>query len=98
MATSFNSAKNSSVTGQMDYFEMFMISGRTMSCCGAPGTWQISTYFQSDHSTLFDWGMTLFKLDMGLTDQFSASTEIAIRSGMFTEPTLELTFGWTARW
>lgn len=98
MATSFDSAKNSSVTGQMDYFEMFMISGRTMSCCGAPGTWQISTYFQSDHSTLFDWGMTLFKLDMGLTDRFSASTEIAIRSGTFGDPTLELTIGWTARW
>ena len=41
--------------------------------------------------------MTLFKLDMGLTEQFGASTQIAIRSGTFTEPTLELTLGWTVR-
>jgi len=98
MATSFDSAKNSSVTGQSDYFELFFLSGRTTSCCGVPGTWSVATYFACSSAELFDWGMTLFKLDMGLTNEFSASTEIAIRSGTFNEPTLELTFGWTARW
>jgi len=97
-ATSFDSAKNGSVTGQSDYFELFLLSGRTTSCCGVPGTWSIATYFACSSTQLFDWGMTLFRLDMGLSDQFSASTEIAIRSGTFTEPTLELTLGWTARW
>jgi len=98
MATSFDSAKNSSVTGQSDYFELFLLSGTTTSCCGVPGTWSVATYFACSSAELFDWGMTLFKLDMGLTNEFSASTEIAIRSGTFNEPTLELTFGWTARW
>ena len=98
MATSFDSAKNSSVTGQNDYFELFLLSGTTTSCCGAPGTWSVATYFACSSTTLFDWGMTLFKLDMRLTDLFSASTEIAICSGTSNEPTLELTFSWTARW
>jgi hypothetical protein len=98
MATSFDDTKNSSVTGQSDYFELFLLSGTTTSCCGVPGTWSVATYFVCSSTQLFDWGMTLFKLNMGLTDQFSASTEIAIRSGTFNEPTLELTFGWTARW
>jgi hypothetical protein len=97
-ATSFDSAKNSSVTGQSDYFELFFLSGRTTSCCGVPGTWSVATYFACSSTQLFDWGMTLFKLDMGISDQFSASTQIAIRSGTFAEPTLELTLGWTARW
>jgi hypothetical protein len=98
MATSFDNTKNSSVTGQSDYFELFLLSGRTTSCCGVPGTWSVATYFACSSTQLFDWGMTLFKLNMGLTNEFSASTEIAIRSGTFTEPTLEITFGWTARW
>ncbi len=98
MATSFDDTKNSSVTGQSDYFELFLLSGTTTSCCGAPGMWSVATYFACSSTQLFDWGMTLFRLDIGLTDQFSASTEIAIRSGTFNEPTLELTFGWTARW
>jgi len=97
-ATSFDSAKNGSVTGQNDYFELFLLSGRTTSCCGAPGTWSVATYFACSSAQLFDWGMTLFRLDMGLSNEFSASTEIAIRSGTFGDPTLELTFGWTARW
>ena len=98
MATSFDTAKNSSVTGQSDYFELFLLSGTTTSCCGAPGTWSVATYFACSSTELFDWGMTLFRLDMGLTDRFSASTEIAICSGTFNEPTLELTLGWAARW
>jgi hypothetical protein len=96
-ATSFDNAKNSSVTGQSDYFELFLLSGTMTSCC-APGTWSVATYFGCSSAELFDWGMTLFRLDMGLSDQFSASTQIAIRSGTFTEPTLEFTFGWTVRW
>jgi len=97
-ATSFQSAKNSTVTGQSDYFETIQVSGTTMSCCGAPGTWSIATYFQSDHSTMFDWGMTVVKLNLGLTDLISASTEMVVRSGTFGDPKLELTVGVRARW
>ena len=98
MATSFEDTKNSTVTGQSDYFEMILISGTTMSCCGAPGTWSVATYFQSDHSTMFDWGMTVVKLNLGLTDLISASTEMVVRSGTFGDPKLELTVGVKARW
>ena len=98
MATSFVDTKNSTVTGQTDYFEMILVSGTTMSCCGTPGTWSVATYFQSDHSALFDWGMTVVKLNLGLTDLISASTEMVVRSGTFGDPKLELTVGVRARW
>jgi len=98
MATSFDDTKNSTVTGQSDYFEMILVSGTTMSCCGAPGTWSIAAYFQSDHSTIFDWGMTVLKLNLGLTNLISASTEMVVRSGTFGDPKLELTVGVRARW
>ena len=98
MATSFDSVKNSSVTGQSDYFELFLLSGKTTSCCDLPGTWSVATYFSSSSTQLFDWGMTVFKLDASLSDQLSTSTQIAIRSGEFGDPTLELSLGWTARW
>ena len=97
-ATSFDSAKNSSVTGQSDYFELFLLSGATQSCCGGPGRWSVATYFDCSSTQLFDWGMTLFKLDFNLSDQLSTATQIAIRSGVYGDPKLELTFGWTARW
>ena len=97
-ATAFGSSHNSSVTGQSDYFELFLLSGKTTSCCDLPGTWSVATYFSSSSTQLFDWGMTVFKLDASLSDQLSTSTQIAIRSGEFGDPTLELSLGWTARW
>lgn len=97
-ATSFDRGHNSTVTGQSDYFELFLLSGRAESCCGKTGTWSVGTYFTSSSDQLFDWGMTLFKLDMGLSEQLRASTQIAIRSGTFGDPRLEFTLGWTARW
>ncbi len=97
-ATSFDSAKNSSVTGQSDYFELFLLSGTTEPCCGGPGRWSVATYFNCSSTQLFDWGMTLFKLNIDLSDQLSTSTQIAIRSGAFGDPQLELVLGWTARW
>ena len=97
-ATSFDSAKNSSVTGQSDYFELFLLSGRTEPCCGGPGRWSVATYFSRSSTQLFDWGMTLFKLNFDLSDQLSTETQIAIRSGEFGDPQLELVLGWTARW
>ena len=97
-ATSFDSAKNSSVTGQSDYFELFLLSGRTEPCCGGPGKWSMATYFSCSSAQLFDWGMTLFKLNIDLSDQLSTVTQIAVRAGTFGDPRLELTIGWTARW
>ncbi len=95
MATSFDETKNASLTGYSQYFESFIISGPLSSCCGAPGRWQIGTYYSCDATTLFDWGMTVAKVDMGLTDQFRFSFE-----AKFTDnpADTELTFGWRVLW
>ncbi len=47
---------------------------------------------------LFGWGMTVFKLEMDVSDQLTTSTQVVIRSGTFGDPRLELTLSWTARW
>jgi len=98
LATSLDSFKNSVLTGQSDYFELFSLSGPLSSCCGEPGEWSLSTYFQSTHTTLFDWGMTVFRFKANLSEGFSASIEAIVRSGTFGDPIMELTFGWQVRW
>jgi hypothetical protein len=97
-ATSFDPSKNSVVTGQIDYFETFTIAGELTSCCGVPGAWSAVTYFDHDSSQLFDWGMTLLKADVGVSEHFSLRLEAVIRSGELGDPVSELTVGWTARW
>jgi len=93
--TSLVDAKNSSITGYSDYFERLRIWGPAESCCGSPGRWEIRTYFQSTHTTLFDWGMTTVALDIVITDSIRFHTGLSIRS---TEPTWEWTGGWDIRW
>jgi len=97
-ATSLDPFKNSVLTGQSDYFELISLSGPLSSCCGEPGEWSLSTYFQSTHTTLFDWGMTVFRFKANLSEGFSASIEAIVRSGTFGDPIMELTFGWQVRW
>lgn len=96
-AVAFAPGKNAVVTGQSDYWELLRLSGRTASCCG-PGSWSISTYFQATHSTLFDWGMTVFKWEMELGEQLDGFAAITARSGTFGDPLLETVLGWTLRW
>ena len=98
IATSFDSTKNSSVTGQTDYFELLMISGTLESCCGAPGTWSVATYFNEDSPMLFDWGMSVIRATAVISDRFNFSFETVFRSGFFDDPKLELSVGWVARW
>jgi len=97
-ATALHAAKNGTMTGQIDYFEMVTISGPLMSCCGLPGTFSTSTYFQRASTQLFDWGMTNFRFGLSLTEGFSIETEAVIRSGELGDPTWEFSFGWTVRW
>jgi len=97
-ATSLDPLKNSVITGQSDYFELLSLSGPLSSCCSDPGEWRLATYFQSNHTTLFDWGMTTFRFATFLSPGFSFSFETVIRSGTFGDPIVELTIGWTARW
>ncbi len=96
-AASLDSDKNSTITGQSDYWELVLISGESQSCCW-DGNWSLATYFQATGTTLFDWGMTVFKWNMGLRDQLDLFTEITVRSSTFEGPILEGIIGGTLRW
>lgn len=97
-ATALDSSYNSTVTGQTDYFEMFRFSGPLLACCGYPGSWSVATYFNEGATMLFDWGMTLIRADVVITDHFNFIFETVFRSGFFGDPNLELTVGWMTRW
>lgn len=97
-ATSLDSAYNSRVIGQTDYFEVIRLSGPLDSCCGRPGSWSIATYFHDESTKLFDWGMTLLRADVVLSDHVTFDLETIFRSGFFGDPKLELSVGWNVRW
>jgi len=97
-ATSLEPNSNSIVTGQTDYFEMFRFSGPLLACCGYPGSWSVATYFNTGAVMLFDWGMTLIRVDMAMSNHFNFTFETVFRSGFFGDPKLELSVGWTTRW
>ncbi len=96
-AASLDWGKNSTVTGQSDYWELVLISGRRKGCCGN-GSWSLATYFQATDTTLFDWGMTVFKWNMGLGDQLDLFTEITVRSDTFGDPLIAGMIGGTIKW
>ncbi|MFC2108864.1 Ig-like domain-containing protein [Candidatus Bipolaricaulota bacterium] len=97
-ATSLDPARNSSVTGHTDYFEVLRMSGTLMGCCGAPGMWRIATYFNEGATMLFDWGMTRLSTDVALSEHVNFSFETVFRSGFFGDPKLELSLGFITRW
>jgi len=95
MDTSLVEDKNSTMTGYSDYFEKWLLSGSVPACCGSSGRWQATTYFQSSESELFGWGMSTFKLEAPLAEQFLVSTEFSFQSD---EPHWEWTIGWKLHW
>ncbi|TFH08684.1 MAG: hypothetical protein E4H08_07350 [Candidatus Atribacteria bacterium] len=97
-ATSLDAAYNSIVTGQTDYFEVLRLAGPLQVCCGYPGSWSIATYFHEGSTMALDWGMTLVRADMAISDHFNFSLETVFRSGFFGDPKCELTVGWMTRW
>ena len=100
-ATSLDASRNSQVTGQPDYFELVSLSGPLTLCCNLPGTWRVSTYFQSDEASLFGWGMTSLKVDGRLASHFNLSTELIYRhtTGVFVnDPPLEWVIAASVLW
>ena len=97
-ATSLDPLKNSSVTGQTDYWEVLRASGTLMGCCGMPGTWGLAAYFYGGSNQLFDWGMLTGAFDLVLNDHVNVNFELVNRSGELGDPRVELSFGWTVRW
>ena len=94
-ATSLEEAKNASVTGRSEYFEVWRLRGPVESCCGSAGRWEIDTYFDTSSMQLFDWGMTAFAIDAALTDRVRLVTAFELRSD---PPTWEWEFGLKTAW
>lgn len=97
-ATSLDPNYNSIVTGQTDYFEVLRLAGPLQACCGYPGSWSMATYFHDGSPMALDWGMTLIRADVVLSDHFNFSLETVFRSGFFGDPRLELSVGCMVRW
>jgi hypothetical protein len=93
--TSFDPDQNATLTGYADYWERLRISGSATSCCGAPGYWDISTFFKADHISLFDWGRTTLTLNISLADAVEFYTQATFQS---TDPIWQWTLGGTVRW
>ena len=74
-ADSFSEDKNSSVTGNADYFERFTLEGPVPSCCGtAPGGFEVNAYFgrpPAVSNALFGLGLVTASLDVRLFENFS---------------------------
>jgi len=67
-------------------------------CCRYPGTWNLASYSNTSSDQLFDWCMTIFGMDVRLSNPFTLAFETTFRSGELGDPKLEITFGWTVRW
>ena len=94
-ADSLDDAKNSSVTGKADYFEMFGVSGCLPSCCGSDGEFEIKAYFErppAPSGTLFGLGLITVTFDVQLFTNFSFAF-----SGEFPMATSDWELAWTFR-
>ncbi len=98
LLTSFNPAKDSTVTGDLRFFELWQLEGPVVPCCGNPGRFQISVYFKRAAGSLFGFGMGHVIL------YFPISREVLVNLGLkFGEvdpddpsKTWILTTGWKA--
>lgn len=100
LATSFNPTKDSAVTGDGRFFELWQLEGPVVPCCGNPGRFQITAYFKRETNGLFGLGM------VNAVVFFPLSRELLVNVGLKTgevEPapstkTWVLTVGWRGIW
>lgn len=76
LATSFNPLKDSAVTGDLRFFELWQLEGPVVPCCGNPGRFQLSAYFKRGSGTLFGFGMG------NLILYFPVSRELVLNVGL----------------
>ncbi len=96
-ATSLIPDKNASVTGFGEYFEFWMLSGPVTPCCGAPGRWQLATYFSEDREELFGWGMTRMVLEFPIAPRVRVRNTLSVRSAEDDDWAWEFKTDWTVR-
>jgi len=75
-AESLSQEKNSSVTGEADYWEVFRISGPMPFCCDDAGSFEIAAYFgETPPGSLFDLGLIEASFDLRLSSGFAVVFE-----------------------
>jgi len=76
------------------YWEKFTIKSTGDSCCGGKLTFEVSTYFQDLHTTLFDWGETEVDLSFDVGNNMTLSTGLVVNATGLSEGTI----GWSSTW
>ncbi|GAB4308362.1 MAG: hypothetical protein Kow0097_08930 [Candidatus Bipolaricaulota bacterium] len=98
LLTSFNSAKDSLVTGYPQFFELWQLEGPVVPCCGNPGRFQISLYFMRGEGSLFGFGMGNILLYFPVSREVLVSVGLKVGEVDPGDPskTWILTTGWKA--
>ncbi len=91
-------ATNARMTGFVDYWEVLALAGEINLCGECRGDWDISTYFGTTQSALFDWGMTRVGFRARRNADFELSSTLYFRSGDLGDPTVELVIGAVTHW
>lgn len=76
------------------YWEKFVIKSTGDACCGGKLAFEVATYFQETHTTLFDWAETDFELSIDITSAFTASTKIVFDTTGLTDMVLGVKYSW----
>ena len=96
-ATSFNPERDSAVTGYPDFFEVIQLEGPVIPCCGSPGWWQFSFYFERASGRLF--GLAMFDANMYIPISREFIAYARLQAGLIPgapTKTWVLTLGWRA--
>ena len=79
--TSFEPAKNLSLIGFAEYWEVICIGSVGDSCCGGGFDFEICIYFDITSTWLFDWGLTEINLGFGIGSNFTVTASLQIDAG-----------------
>jgi hypothetical protein len=97
LVTSFDPRRDSTVTGDPRFFELWQLEGPVVPCCGHPGRFQISAYFKRGSENLFGLGMWNVIIYFPLSREFLVN--IGLKLGeVDTGKTWILTVGWRGLW
>jgi len=80
IAESFTESANSTITGKAKYFEALGLIAALPSCCGSPGSLQITSYFERGPvpplGMLFGWGLLEVSAELQLSEALTFTTDI----------------------